>query len=127
MDGHRHVVTDAHHCTKGIGAETEVSILTHVLEALSLLLHRIVVAAKAIDFDAVALDLYILTFTLALHQSTRSTDAGTGCNLSELIGVDLRWVDYYLNIINSRTIVKSDKIDCFATTMGTHPSLDIHD
>ncbi len=127
VDSHRHVMADTHHSTKGICAETEVSVLTHILEALSLLLHRIVVAAETINLDAFALNLNGLSLTKTLHQSTHHADASTCGNLSELIGIDLGWVDYYLNIINSRTIVKSDKIDCFATTMGTYPSLYIHD
>ena len=89
MDSHRHVVADAHHSTKGIGTETEVSILTHVLEALSLLLHRIVAAAETVDFDAFALNLNALTGTLALYQGTYYADAGTSGNLTELILIDL--------------------------------------
>ena len=127
VDGHRHVMTDAHHGTEGIGTETEMSILTHILETLTLLLHWIITAAESVNLNAFALNLYALTGTLALYQSTYYADASTCSDLTELILIDLGWVDYYLNIINSRTIVKSDKIDCFATTMGTHPSLYIHD
>ena len=89
VDSHRHVVADTHHGTKGVGTETEVSILTHVLEALSLLLHWIVAAAETVDFDAFALNLNTLTGTLALYQGTYYADAGTSGNLAELILIDL--------------------------------------
>ena len=89
VDSHRHVVADTHHGTKGIGTETEVSILTHVLEALSLLLHWIVAAAETVDLNAFALDLNALTSALALYQSTYYADAGTSSNLAELILIDL--------------------------------------
>ena len=89
VDSHRHVVADAHHGTEGIGTETEMSILTHVLEALSLLLHRIVATAETVDFDAVALDFYTLSGTLAFNQSTHYADAGTSGDLTKLIFIDL--------------------------------------
>ena len=89
VDSHRHVVADTHHGTKGVGTKTEVSILTHVLEALSLLLHWIVAAAETVDFDAFALNLNTLTGTLALYQGTYYADAGTSGNLAELILIDL--------------------------------------
>ena len=82
VDSHRHVVADTHHGTEGIGTETKVSILTHVLEALSLLLHRIVIAAETINFDGITLNLNSLSLALALHQSTDSTDTSTGSNLT---------------------------------------------
>ena len=55
VDGHCHVVADAHHSTECVGAETEVSILAHILERLSLLLHRVVVAAETVNLEALAL------------------------------------------------------------------------
>ncbi len=82
-------MADTHHGTKGIGTETEVSILTHVLEALSLLLHRIVAAAETVNLDALALDLNTLSGTLAFYQRTYGADTSTGSNLTELILIDL--------------------------------------
>ena len=89
VDSHCHVVTDTHHCTKGIGTETEMSILTHILETLTLLLHWIITAAESVNLYAFALDLYALTGTLALYQGTYYADAGTSGNLAELILIDL--------------------------------------
>ena len=127
VDSHRHVVANAHHGTEGVGTEAEMCILAHVLKALSLLLHGIVAAAEAVDLKAVALNLYRLSLTQTLYQCSCCADAGTSGNLAKQILVDLGRVDNNLDIVNSRTIVKSDKIDCFATTMGAHPSLYIHD
>ena len=89
VDSHRHVVADTHHCTKGIGTETEVSILTHVLEALSLLLRRIVAAAETVDLDALALDFNAPASALAFYQRTYGADTSTSSNLTELILIDL--------------------------------------
>jgi len=89
VNSHRHVVADTHYGTKGIGTETEVSILTHVLEALSLLLHRIVAAAETVNLDALALDFNTLSGTLAFYQRTYGTNTSTGSNLTELILIDL--------------------------------------
>ena len=89
VDSHCHVMADTHHGTKGIGTETEVSILTHVFEALSLLLHRIVAAAETVNLDALALDLNTLSGTLAFYQRTYGADTSTSSNLTELILIDL--------------------------------------
>lgn len=48
MDSHCHVVADAHDDAEGVGAQTHVCMLTHVLERLSLLLHRVVAATESI-------------------------------------------------------------------------------
>ena len=127
VDSHRHVVANAHDSSEGVGAQAQVCELAHVLERLSLLLHRIVVSAQAVDFNLVSLYLHGLSLSLAFHQCSYDADAGARSNLLEQIVIDLRWVDYYLYIINSRTIVEGDKIYRFATAMGSHPSLDIHD
>ena len=57
VDGHRHIVTDTHHSTKGIGTQTHMGVLTHSLERLSLFLHGIVVATETVDFKLGSLDL----------------------------------------------------------------------
>ena len=89
VDSHCHVVANTHHRTKGVCTETEVSILTHILEALSLLLHRIVATAKTVDFDAFALHLNALSLSLAFYQSTNNADTSTSSNLLQLIFINL--------------------------------------
>ena len=56
VDGHCHVVADAHNSTKGVGTQTHVGVLTHHLKALTLLLHRIVVATQAVNLETGGLD-----------------------------------------------------------------------
>ena len=77
VNGNRHVVADAEHGTKGIGAQTQMRILTHILKALSLLLHGIVASTRAINFDALALYLHGLSLSLAFYQFTYDMNAGT--------------------------------------------------
>ena len=86
---HRHVMTDAHHGTESVGTQTHVGILTHILEALALLLHRIVAAAKTIHLEALTLNLYRLTGTLALNENTGGADARTCGDLLEHLGIKL--------------------------------------
>ena len=57
MDSHRHVMADAHHGAKGIGAQTHMGILTHRLERLAFLLHGVVIAAETIYLEFCGLNL----------------------------------------------------------------------
>ena len=83
MDGDGHVMANAEDSTKSIGAQTQVSVLTHILEALSLLLHRIVAWATTVELQFGSLDLAGLSFALALDELTGSTDARTGSDALE--------------------------------------------
>ena len=57
VDSHCHIVADAHNGTKGVGAQTHVGILTHYLEALTLLLHGVVIAAQTVNLETSGLNL----------------------------------------------------------------------
>ena len=52
-----------------------MSMLAHIFEALTLLLHGVVVATKTINLNLAALKFYCLTGTLALHQFAIDVDA----------------------------------------------------
>ena len=49
VDGHGHIVAYAHDSPEGVGAEAEMGILAHILEALAFLLHRVVIATEAVN------------------------------------------------------------------------------
>ena len=68
VDGHGHVVTNAHDCTECIGAQTHVGMLAHVFEGLPLLLHGVVVATGSQYLYAHSLHLAGLTGCRALHK-----------------------------------------------------------
>ena len=53
---HRHIVADAHNCPKGICTQAHVSVLTHLLERLSFLLHGVIVTAETINLYTFAMD-----------------------------------------------------------------------
>ena len=53
--GHSHIVAYTHNGTECIGAQTQVSVLSHVLKRLALLLHRIIAAAESVYLKALAL------------------------------------------------------------------------
>ena len=110
MYSHGHVVTDTHHSSKGIGTQTHVGILTHHLETLALLLHRIGIIAETIDLNSGSLDLTALACALALYQCSFCTDASTCGDLLQHLLIKLTRIDYHLYVLNRRTIIQSDKV-----------------
>ena len=122
MDSHRHVMTDTHHGTKGIGTETHMSILTHHLKRLSLLLHGIGIVASTIEFQACCLYLTGLSGTLALHQGSHSTNAGTCGHLFQQFLIKLAWVYNHLHVLDGRAIIQGDEVYSLRTAMRAHPS-----
>ena len=116
-------MTDTHHSTKGIGAQTHVGILTHSLKALALLLHGIVIATEAIDLQLGSLNLTTLTSTLAFYQSSFCTDAGTCGDLLQQFFIKFRRIDNDLDVLNGRAIIQGDKVDSLRAAVRTHPAL----
>ena len=110
VDSHRHIVTDAHHGTKGVGAQAQMSILAHILKALSLLLHRIIRTASAIDLNALALDFAGLSLSGALYQGADSTDAGAGRNEFEFFFFNNSRVNDHLHVLDGGTIVEGNEV-----------------
>ena len=134
MDGHGHVVADAHNGSEGVGTETQMSIFTHDLEALAFLLHGIGVVAEAVNDDLGGLDLAGLTSALALDEDTLGADAGTGGDVLEGEGggtvLDTGGnshsggIDDYLDVLDGGTIVESDEVHRLGRAMGTYPAHD---
>src|SRR5574344_920202 len=121
MDGHRHVMTDAEHSPEGVGTQKEVGMLAQELHGVSCLLQGIIGTARTEHFDVGTLYLHILTGSLALYQFAVDTDACSCGDVFDYILVEMLYVDDNLYILYCRTIVKSDEIDCFAASAGTHP------
>ena len=126
MDGNSHIMTNTHHGTKSIGAQTEMGILTHSLKALSLLLHWIIIATQAINLYAFTLNFTGLTCPLTFHQFTHSTDTGTCGNLLQQVFIYLVWSYNYLYVLNCRAIIQCNEIYSLTATMSAHPSLYIY-
>ena len=138
VNGDGHVVAYAHDGTKGVGAQTQVSVLAHDLEGLSFFLHGIVGGAGAVDFDGVGLDFRSLPCGGALDESADNGDAGTGGDELEGFGGDdtvaalgatrgsarssargtahLTGIgaDDNLDVLDGGTVVESNEIDGFA-------------
>ena len=125
--GHGHVVAYAHDCPEGVGAQTQVRVLPHVLKRLSLLLHGIVGAAQSVHLDVLALYLRCLARSRALHERTRGADACACGDLLEHVGIKLRRVYHYLHVLYSRAIVECDEVYGLAAAVGAYPSLDVDD
>ena len=134
MDSHGHVVADTHNGSEGVGTETQMSVLTHDLEALAFLLHGIGVVAEAVNDDLGGLDLAGLTSALALDEDTLGADAGTGGDVLEGEGGgtvldtgsdgDSGGIDDYLDVLDGGTIVESDEVHRLGRAMGTYPAHD---
>ena len=122
MDSHCHVVTDTHHSTESVGTQAQMSILTHILKALALLLHRIIGAAGAIDFNAFALNLTGLTLGGTFHKGADYTDAGTCRDEFQFLFANGSRVNDHLHVLDGRAIVEGNKVNGFGTAMRTHPA-----
>ena len=105
-------MTDTHYGTESIGTQTHMSVLTHSLERLSLLLHRIVVATETVNLNRLGLNLGRLSCRRRLDKLTRGTDAGTGSDLFQDLFTYFSRIDHHLNVLDGRTIIQSDKVNC---------------
>ena len=123
VDSHRHVVANAHHSSECIGTQTHVSVLTHHLETLALLLHRIVVAAQTINLQLGSLDFAALTGTLTLNQCTLGANAGTSGDILQYLLVELSGINNNLHILDGRTVVEGNEVNCFRAAVRAHPTL----
>ena len=124
VNGHGHVVANAEDCAKRVGAQTQMSVLAHILEGLPFLLHGIVCIASAEDFDRGGLNLHGLSCTLAFNQRSLYGKASARGDLLQHLIVKLIHVGHNLYVLNGRTIVEGDEVDHFAASAGTHPSFD---
>ena len=122
VDGHRHVMADAHHGTEGVGAQTHMGILAHHFKALALLLHGIGVVTKTIHLQSSSLDLAALSGTLALHQHTFCTDTGPRGNILQELLVELCRIDDNLYILDGGAIVQGDEVDSLRAAVRAHPA-----
>ena len=125
VNSNRHVVTNAEHCTKGIGTRTQVSNLAQEFHRVAFFLKWISIITNAQHFNLTSLNFGSLSGTYRFHQFTVYTDTCTGCNLFQHIFIKVSQIHYHLYIIYSRTIIQRDKVYLFATTTSTHPTFHI--
>jgi len=123
MYGYGHVMPDTEHRAKGIGTQTHVCMLSHILKTLSFLLHGIVARAQSVDLYLLALYLRRLSGTLTLHQHTRGTNTCAGRDALQRLGIHRCRVYHYLNILNGRSVVQCDEVHCLAAAVRPYPSL----
>ena len=100
-----------------------MSVLAHGLEALPFLLHWVFVVAQAVDFETRSLNLRGLACSRTLNQCADDADACAGGDVLERLFVELRGVDYHLNVLNGRAVVQCDEVDCFRAAVRAHPAL----
>ena len=122
VDGDSHIMPDAEHSTECIGTQTHMSELAHILEALALLLHRIIVRAETIDDNFLGLNLNGLTLALAFDESTLHTDTCTGGNTLQFLSIDGRRIDDHLQILYRRAIVEGDEVNSLTAAVRPRPS-----
>ena len=100
-----------------------MGVFTHHLETLTLLLHRIGVIAESIDLQFGSLDLTALTCSLTLYQLTLSTDTATCGDLLQQFLIKLAGINNDLYVLDGRTIIQGDKVNCLRAAVRTHPAL----
>jgi hypothetical protein len=108
-----------------------MSVLTHDLEALTLLLHRIGIVAESVDVYATSLYLGRLSGSWRFYECSlnRETCAsgdileGGSCDKVATNGTVIG-INDDLYALDGRAIVEGNEVDGLAATMGAHPSLD---
>ena len=126
MDGDGHVVADAEDGAKGVGAQAQMGILAHVLEALTLLLQGVGGRAKTIDLDLLTLDLAGLPLALTLHERADHAEAGSRGDALERLGIHRGRIYHHLDVVDRRAIVEGNEIYGLAAAMRAHPALHIY-
>ena len=100
VNGHCHVVTNAHDSTKCIGTQAHVGILTHHLKGLSFLLHRVVGTTKAENLDFGGIHLRCLPCSRTLDECSANSDARTSGDKFELFCIELSRIDNDLHVFD---------------------------
>ena len=126
MDGNGHIVTNAHYRSKSVGSQSQMRILAHSLKTLTFLLHGVIASTKAINGDLFTLDFNTLTSALTLDKFADYRQTGSGSYFFQQIFIKQIGIDYYLNIIDCRTIVKCNEVHCLATAVGSYPSFHVN-
>ena len=122
VDGHRHLVANAEDGAECVGAQTQMGVLTHVFERLSLLLHGVIAAASAVHFDASGLDFGGLSRTLTFYQRAFNAKARAGGDEFEQFGIKLLNVGHDLYVFDGRSVVEGDEAYAFAAAAGAYPA-----
>ena len=122
VDGHRHVVAYSEYGAERIGAKPHVSVLAHILERLSFLLHGVFGATSAKYLNGRSLKLHALSASHALHKFSVHAQTGAGGDFSEHLVVKLVDVGHDLNVLDGRAVVEGDKIDRLASATCSDPA-----
>ena len=124
VDGHGHVVAQAHDSAEGVGAQAQVAYLAQELHAVALLLQGVGVGVGlAVDDDALGLHLDGLAAALALHQLALHADAGTSGNALQLL-LELGGVGDDLDIVDDASVVDGQESHILVAALGADPSFD---
>ena len=126
VDGHGHVVADAHDGTERVGAQAHVGVLAHVLEGLALLLHGIVGTAGAQHLNLCGLNLHGLAAAHALHEVALHAEACAGGDELHQLIVEAPGVGHHLYVLDGAAVVEGYEIDALRAATGAHPSFGAH-
>ena len=125
VNSNRHVVTNAEHCTKGIGTRTQVSDLAQEFHGVTFFLQWICIVASTQHFDFFSLHFHLLTGTHRFHHYSVHTNTSPGSNQFQHLFIEISQIYYDLHIIYCRTVIQCDKVNLFATSAGANPSFHI--
>ena len=122
VDGHGHVVADAHDGTEGVGAQAHVGVLAHIFKGLPLLLHGVVGIAGAEDLNLRGLNLHSLSTSDALHELSFDAEAGTSSDEFQQLLIELLCIGDDLDVLDGGAVVEGDEINALRAALGTHPT-----
>ena len=125
VNSNRHVVTNAEHCTKGIGTRTQVSDLAQEFHGVTFFLQWICIVASTQHFDFFSLHFRFLTGTYRFHHYPVHAYTSSGSNQFQHLFIEISQIHYDLHIIYCRTVIQCDKVNLFATSTGANPSFHI--
>ena len=125
VNSNRHIVTNAEHCTKGIGTRTQVSDFAQEFHGVTFFLQWICIVASTQHFDFFSLHFYFLTGTYRFHHYPVHAYTSSGSNQFQHLFIEISQIHYDLHIIYCRTVIQCDKVNLFATSTGANPSFHI--
>ncbi len=99
-----------------------MSILTHIFERLSLLLHWVVGRTSTKDFNLLSLYFDSLPRTDTFNHCSDNLQTSSGSDVLEEVFVELLNVGYNLYVLNGRTIVQGYEVDSLAATLSANPT-----
>ena len=125
VDGVCNQGTHAEYGLEGVGSRTQMGDGTHVLQAVTFLLQRIIRCGSALDGDLFCLDLEGLFCFRSRNQSSFDDNGSADVDLGQLLEVCHGVVIYDLQGLKKSTVVQYQETEGFGITVAPYPATDL--